>query len=128
MTTVLAVRVRVLGDGTAPVTIRCDYSRDCAGALLIGSDSPESNLNPCQGTRAVAGARNAGWWAQSDLAVPAGVTRTIGVVLSSCARQLLRQKRALDAVVTADTERDIPQSELPNWDGVVITAVTLIAP
>jgi hypothetical protein len=128
MTTVLVSRIKVLHDGNVPVTLRCDYTADCAGALLIGDDDPISLHNPCRQVNAVQGARTAGWWAQSDLSVSAGAARTIGMSLSSCARQLLAQKGTLRAVVTAETAKEIPYNEQAVWDGEVTTPVTLISP
>jgi hypothetical protein len=83
-------------DGYVPVTLKCNATVQCRGALLLDYLRGWSNPDP-QGMSWVCG--------RSDLVVNAGATRTIGVPLASSALAFLRSQGPTPAGVVADTNR-----------------------
>jgi hypothetical protein len=84
-------------DGYVPVTLKCDLSVQCSGALLLCLDSQAAIADPTVG-----GLGMAGECGRSDLRVDAGATRTIGVPLPATARAFLRSHGPTTSRVTAD--------------------------
>jgi hypothetical protein len=87
-----------LSDGTVPVELHCVIPVPCQGALNLGPSAPNL-VTAC----AAASSSRVAYWAQSDLVVGANSTRVLGIVLTPCARRLLRQYRALTVDLTADS-------------------------
>jgi hypothetical protein len=78
-------------DGYVPVTLKCNATVQCRGALLLGL----SGWSNPQGMSWITG--------RSDLVVNAGATRTIGVPLAAGALAFLRSQGPTPAGVVADT-------------------------
>ncbi len=78
-------------DGYVPVTLKCNATTQCVGALMLDLHGWS---NP-QGMSWVSG--------RSDLVVNAGATRTIGVPLAAGAIAFLRSQGPTALDVTADT-------------------------
>jgi hypothetical protein len=104
MTKILTTKVTALPDGTVAITVECLFQQPCRGALLLGSGD-NSTASVCQ-TPAVVGSQVV-WWGQSDLDVPAQMTRILGVTLSPCAFGLLSQRGTLHVLVTADSSQTL---------------------
>jgi hypothetical protein len=82
-------------DGYVPVTLTCDLSVQCSGALLVSLDSPAAvaalgiAMNDRDG--------------RSDLLLDGGATQTFGVQLPAPALAWLRSNSPTSLGVTADT-------------------------
>lgn len=82
-------------DGYVPVTLTCNATVQCAGALLVDLDSPAA--------KAALGEEMTNRYGRSDLLVNAGATRTIGVPLPAPALTWLRSNSPTSLGVLADT-------------------------
>jgi hypothetical protein len=81
--------VAVPSSDVVPVTVHCQISSPCRGAILVDF------LSGCNSGSAPVG--------RSDLDVAAQGTRTIGVPLSTCQRGVLRSRNEVKAGITVDT-------------------------
>jgi hypothetical protein len=84
-------------DGYVPVTLKCDLSVQCTGALLVDLASPAAE--------AALGYEMTNRYGRSDLLVNAGATRTIGVPLPPPALTWLRSNSPTSLGVTADSQQ-----------------------
>ena len=85
-------------DGYAPVTVKCNLSVQCSGAILFclqgtASDPDLSRLGM------------AGYCGRSDLLVNAGATRTIGVPFPAAALAFLRSHGPTPAVLSVNASQ-----------------------
>jgi hypothetical protein len=87
-------------DGYVPVTVKCNLSAQCSGALLVCLESQAAIADPTVG-----GLGMAGMCGRSDLRVDAGATRTIGVPLPAPALPFLRSHGPTTSSVTADSSQ-----------------------
>ena len=108
-------------DGYVPVTLKCDLSVQCSGALLVCLESPAAIADPTVG-----GLGMAGECGRSDLRVDAGATRTIGVPLPAPALAFLRSHGPTTAGITADNRQSAGVSTGIN--AVIGSDLTVAAP
>jgi hypothetical protein len=80
--------VRLLPNGSVPVTLRCQLPSPCRGAILVDAE-PVCSIR--------------GGIGRSDLAVDPGSIRTIAVPLSSCLTLAVQTRGRVSASVTADS-------------------------
>jgi hypothetical protein len=86
-------------DGYVPVTVKCNLSAQCSGAILFclrGGASADPGLSRLG---------MAGYCGRSDLMVNAGATRTIGVPFPAAALAFLRSHGPTPAVLSADASQ-----------------------
>jgi hypothetical protein len=88
--------VRVLPHGLVPIKVACHSSRPCSGALVFGLTNAE-----------IPGLRDDIQAGQSDLAVGADQSRTIGVPLLAPVQRLLRSRGELPMLVFLETGHDL---------------------
>jgi hypothetical protein len=98
-------------DNAIPVEIKCNFDRQCRGALLIGVRGGEfADLS------------------RSDLVVDAGDTRTIAVPLSPGIEKALSNDGEVRAGVTVDSYeslRSLPIDEQSQWNGLGGGSITI---
>jgi hypothetical protein len=86
-------------DGYVPVTVKCNLSVQCSGALLLCLEGG-APADP-----ALSSLGMAGQCGRSDLSVNAGATRTIGVPFPAAALAFLRSHGPTPASLAADARQ-----------------------
>jgi len=83
-------------DGYVPVTVKCNLSVQCSGALLVCLEGPAVIAD-------LGNLGMAGYCGRSDLTVNANATRTIAVPLPAAALAFLRSHGPTSATANADS-------------------------
>jgi hypothetical protein len=105
-------------DGYVPVTLTCDLSVQCTGALLVSLNSPAA--------QAALGYEMTNRYGRSDLLVNAGATRTIAVPLPAPALAWLRSNSPTSLGVTADSQQGSVSGS--GIERLAVAKLTVVAP
>ena len=117
VTVVSSGTVTADADGYVPVTLTCNLSAQCSGALLLCLENPDPTL---------LNMGMPGYCGRSNLLVNAGATRTIGVPLPATMLAFLRSNGPTPAVVHGDSGQT-PGESTDNGN-VVSGQLTVAAP
>jgi hypothetical protein len=101
-------------DGAVPVTLSCIGPAACEGALIVGLSG---------GTNTELG--------RSDIAVPQGATRTLGVPVTPAGSSALAGRTSAGIFVTADvfpTLQKLPRAQQNGYDALGFGMLTLTVP